>query len=314
MSRLRRHNIVCKKKLKNVFHVLLCLVLVLVFSRTGRSQDLLDLLEKEEPAKEFIKNAFKSTRVINGHSMEMVGAGVLDFRIMHRFGRLNSGAYNLYGLDQATIRLGLDYGITNRFTAGIGRSSSKKELDGFLKYRLIWQSTGKKSIPFSVLLVSGMTMNMLKRQDVSEQPYYYSHRLGYYYQIIIGRKFSEKFTLQLTPTFVHRNYVQLNEDPNDVYALGIGSRIRLTKRISLTQDFFYVLNKSVSENFQNCLSLGFDIETGGHVFQLHFTNALGMNERAFITETNGSWGKGDIQFGFNISRVFTIVDNRKTKS
>jgi hypothetical protein len=316
MSRLKIHrNISRINSRENFFHVLLCIVVVLVFSRTGKSQDLLDLLEnKEEPPKEFVKNAFKSTRVINGHSMEMVGAGVLDFRIMHRFGRLNGGSYTLYGLDQATIRFGLDYGITNRLTVGAGRSSSKKELDGFLKYRLIWQSEGKKSIPFSVVLVTGMTVNTLRHENAGEQPDYYSHRLAYYYQAVTGRKFSERFSLQLTPTFVHRNYVQLREDPNDVYAVGIGSRIKLTKRIALTQDFFYVINKSVSENFHNCLSLGFDIETGGHVFQLHFTNALGMNERAFITETDGSWGKGDIQFGFNISRVFTIVDNRKSKS
>jgi hypothetical protein len=287
------------------------LVVVLVFNRTGKSQDLLDLIEDEKPKKEFVKNAFKSTRVINGHSMEMLGAGVLDFRIMHRFGRLNGGAYNLYGLDQATIRFGFDYGISDRFTVGIGRSSSKKELDGFIKYRLIWQSKGEKSIPFSVLLIAGSTANMLKADQVSDEPYYGSHRLGYYYQAVIGRKFSEKFTLQLTPTVVHRNYVKLKGDPNDVYAVGVGSRIKLTKRLAITQDFFYVVNRSVSENFQNCLSIGLDIETGGHVFQLNFTNALGMNERAFITETDGSWGKGDIQFGFNISRVFTIVDNRK---
>lgn len=312
MSHSRLHKST-EKKTGTGFHVLFCLVVVLVLCRTGKSQDLLDLLETkgEEPPKEFVKNAFKSTRVINGHSMEMVGAGVLDFRIMHRFGRLNGGAYNLYGLDQATIRFGFDYGITDRLTAGVGRSSSKKELDGFLKYRLIWQSTGKKSIPFSVILVTGMTADMLKHDDPSEQPYYDTHRLGYYDQVIIGRKFSERFSLQLTPTYIHRNYVPLNDDPNDVYALGLGSRIKLTRRIALTQDFFYVFNKSVSENFQNCLSLGFDIETGGHVFQLHFTNALGMNERAFITETDGNWGKGDVQFGFNISRVFTIVDNRK---
>jgi len=288
-------------------------MLIFVTGRTSHAQELLDLLGNEDSQKEYVTNAFKSTRVINGHSMEMVGAGVLDFRIMHRFGRLNSGSYNLYGLDQATIRLGLDYGISKRLTVGAGRSSSKKELDGFLKYRLIWQSTGKKSIPFSVIVVSGITMNMLKTDQDPEQPYFYSNRLAYYYQAIIGRKFSEKYTLQVTPTFVHRNLVKLNNDPNDVYALGIGSRLKLTKRISLTEDFFYVVNRSVSENFQNCLSIGFDIETGGHVFQLHFTNALGMNERAFITETNGQWEKGDVQFGFNISRVFTIVDNRKTK-
>ena len=187
--------------------------------------------------------------------MELVGAGVLDFRIMHRFGRFNSGPYNLYGLDQATIRLGLDYGVSNRLTVGAGRSSSKKELDGFLKYRFIWQSTGKKSIPFSVILISGMTLNTLKTDDASEIPYYYSNRLAYYYQAIIGRKFSERITLQLTPTFIHRNLVELNDDPNDVYAMGIGSRIKLTKRLALTQDFFYVVNRSVSENFQNCLSI-----------------------------------------------------------
>ena len=311
-SRLHNKNILVNSGKKNL-HVWLCLVLMLVFSRTGKSQDLLGLLENDAPKKEFVKNAFKSTRVINGHSMEMLGAGVLDFRIMHRFGRLNGGAYTLYGLDQATIRFGFDYGISNRLTVVIGRSSSKKELDGFLKYRLIWQSTGEKSIPFSVVLVSGMTSNMLKQTGTAENPYYFTNRLGYYYQAIIGRKFSEKFSLQLTPTFVHRNYVQLNNDPNDVYAVGIGSRIKLSKRIALTEDFFYVINKSVSENFQNCLSIGIDIETGGHVFQVHFTNALGMNERAFITETDGNWGKGDIQMGFNISRVFTIVDNRKSK-
>jgi hypothetical protein len=312
MSHLRLHNDIGTGKSGRVC-VLLCLVVVLVFSKSGRSQDLLDLVEDGEPKKEFVKNAFKSTRVINGHSMELVGAGVLDFRIMHRFGRLNGGAYNLYGLDQATIRFGFDYGITDRLTVGFGRSSSKKELDGFIKYRLIWQSTGKKSIPFSLVLVAGSTVNMLKPDQVSEQPFYSSHRYGYYYQAIIGRKFSEKFTAQLTPTLVHRNYVQLPNDPNDAYALGVGSRIKLSKRLALTQDFFYVFNRSISDNFQNCLSIGIDIETGGHVFQLHFTNALGMNERAFITETDGSWWKGDVQLGFNISRVFTIVDNRKKK-
>jgi len=309
MSRLRLHKRYGISSRR--FSFLFCLVVVLVFNRTGRSQDLLDLVEDDAPKKEFVKNAFKSTRVINGHSMEMVGAGVLDFRIMHRFGRLNGGAYNLFGLDQATIRFGFDYGISDRFTVGFGRSSSKKELDGFIKYRLIWQSTGPKSIPFSVILIAGSTINMLKPEQVSDQPYYYTHRYGYYFQTVIGKKFSERFTLQLTPTLVHRNYVKLYGDPNDVYAIGVGSRIKLTKRLALTQDFFYVINRSVSEDFRNCLSLGLDIETGGHVFQVHFTNALGMNERAFVTETNGSWGKGDIQLGFNISRVFTIVDNRK---
>jgi hypothetical protein len=218
----------------------------------------------------------------------------------------------MWGLDHATIRLGLDYGITDRLTIGIGRGTYKKEVDGFIKYKLLWQSTGKKAIPFSVILVSGMTINTLKFEN-PEQTNYFTSRLGYYYQVIVGRKFSERFSFQLTPTMVHRNLVQRIGDPSDVYALGAGTRFKITKRIAITSDYFYVFNKSVSEDFHHTLSLGFDIETGGHVFQLHFSNATGMNERAFITETNGKWSNGDIQFGFNISRVFTIVHRRKNK-
>lgn len=274
-------------------------------------EDLLKMIEEDEPEKQYVTNAFKATRVINGHAMEHLAAGVLDFRISHRFGRLNGGAYELYGLDQATIRLGLDYGITNRLTVGLGRSSSKKEVDGFLKYRLLWQSTGKKAVPLSVILVSGMTVNGLKFED-PERVNYFSSRLGYYYQVIVGRKFTERFTLQLTPTMIHRNFVEQSVNRHDVYALGAGTRFKLTKRIAMMVEYFYVFPGSQNDiDFTNSLSLGFDIETGGHVFQLHFTNSLGMNERAFITETDGKWDSGDIQFGFNISRVFTIVDRRK---
>jgi hypothetical protein len=177
---------------------------------------------------------------------------------------------------------------------------------------LLWQSTGKKAVPLSVILMSGMTMNGLKFENPDRKNYFTS-RLGYYYQVIIGRKFSERFSFQLSPTMVHRNLVVLVGDPSNVFALGAGTRFKITKRIAIMGDYFYVFNKSVSEDFDHTLSVGFDIETGGHVFQLHFSNATGMNERAFITETNGTWSNGDIQFGFNISRVFTIVDRRKNK-
>jgi len=288
-------------------------LLLTFFCKPSFAQDdLLSMLGNEEPENEKVTNAFKATRVINGHSIESLSSGVLDFRILHRFGRINGGSYQMFGLDQAAIRLGLDYGITDRLTVGLGRSSYKKEVDGFVKYKLLWQSTGKNSLPLSVVLVSGMTMNGLKFEN-PDQTNYFTSRFGYYYQIIAGRKFSERFSLQFTPTMVHRNLVELVGDPSNVYAIGVGTRFKVTKRIALTGDYFYVLNKSVSENFNHTLSLGIDIETGGHVFQLHFSNATGMNERAFITETNGKWSNGDIQFGFNISRVFTIVDRRKNK-
>lgn len=288
------------------------IVLMVIGLHSAQAQDdLMALLEDTVPKKEFVKNAFKATRVINGHSMEHLASGVLDFRISHRFGRINGGAYQLYGLDQATIRLGLDYGITDRLTIGFGRSSSKKELDGFIKYRLLWQATGKNTVPFSMILVSGMTVNGLKYEN-PELTNYYTSRLAYYYQVILGRKFSDNFSLQLTPTMVHRNIVDLKVNRHDVYAVGIGSRYKFTKRMALMAEYFYVIpGDPLDIQYENSLSLGLDIETGGHVFQLHFTNSLGMNEKAFITETDGTWKKGDVHFGFNISRVFTLKERKR---
>lgn len=211
-----------------------------------------------------------------------------------------------FGLDQATFRLAFDYGLTKDLTIGIGRSSHKKELDGFIKYRIIQQATGQKALPFSLVVIGGTTLNTLKFADPARKNYF-SSRLGYYGQILAGRKFSEAFSLQLMPTVVHQNLVTTSKDPNDLFAAGIGGRIKLSKRISLNADYYLVINKNEElENFHNPLSIGFDIETGGHVFQLHFTNAIGMNERVFLTETINNWGDGDIQFGFNISRAFQI--------
>ena len=275
-------------------------------------EDLLGMLGEEKPELIRVTNAFKSTRVIASHSLENVAAGVLDFRIMHRFGALNTGSYELFGLDQATIRLGLDYGITDRFTVGFGRSSLYKELDGFLKYKLIWQSKGAKNIPVSVILVTGMTSNMMKWED-PERENHTSSRFGYYYQIIAGRKFSNAFTLQVSPMMVHRNLVEKIGDHHDVFALELGTRIKFTQRLAITADYFYVFPNQLESQYSSPLSTGFDIETGGHVFQLHFTNAPAMNEKTFITETTGEWGKGDVHFGFNISRVFTLSDKKRMK-
>ncbi|MFZ9943090.1 MAG: DUF5777 family beta-barrel protein [Bacteroidia bacterium] len=269
--------------------------------------DLLDLLGDESEEVERVKNAFKSTRVIGSHSLEHVAGGVLDFRIMHRFGSLKGGSYEAFGLDAATIRLGLDYGITDRLTIGIGRSSLYKEVDGFLKYRAVWQSRGVRNIPVSVILVSGMTRNAMKWSDPSRDNFETS-RLGFYHQIIVGRKFSDAFSLQIAPVVVHRNLVEKTTDNHDTYHLEVGSRIKLTKRIALTVDYFYGLKDQfdATSGITDPLSLGFDIETGGHVFQLHFTNAPAMTEKTFLTENTGKWSNGDIHFGFNISRVFTL--------
>ena len=271
----------------------------------AQEEDLLKLLGEEKPKKERIKYAFKSPRVINGHSMEFLNPGTMDFRILHRFGQLDKGYKNFFGLDQASMRMGFDFGILQNLMVGIGRSTYKKEVDAFLKYAPIRQSTGPWSSPVTLAFVSGITMDGLDWADPTRKNFFTS-RLGFYFEAIIGRKFSEAFTLQIVPTMVHQNLVALETDPNNIYALGVGGRLKLSQRVAFTWDYSHVLIGMPDSGYYHPLSVGFDIETGGHVFQLHFSNATGMNERAFITETTGSWGKAEVRFGFNLSRVFQI--------
>ena len=282
-----------------------------ILKLNAQDDDLLKLVgEEEKPKKEHVDYAFKSSRVIMSHSMELIRPGVLDMRILHRFGNVNKGAYEFFGLDNATMRLGFDYGISKNLMVGIGRSTNKKELDGFMKYRLIHQSKGPGALPFSFLLVGGASMTLLKFADTTRKNFF-SSRMGYYGQAILGRKFSEGFTLQLMPTVVHRNLVPTADDPHDLISVGVGTRMKLSRRISLNIDYYHRVNPNENDGTKNPLSVGFDIETGGHVFQLHFTNAIGMNEKVFLLETTNDWGKGDIQFGFNISRSFQIRKKKK---
>ncbi len=269
--------------------------------------DLLDDMEEEKV--EYTKATFKSTRVINLHSVEKVTGGELEFRISHRFGALNGGAYELFGLDQATIRFGLEYGINDWLMVGFGRSSFEKTYDFFAKGNILRQSTGKRNMPVSVLYFAGMYINTLNWVD-PDRDNLASSRFSYAYQLIIGRKFSNRLSLQLSPTVVHRNLVQTREDANTIYALGTSGRVKLTNRLAINAEYIYRLPSGDApniENFKNSFSLGFDLETGGHVFQLHCTNSLPMIEKGFVTETTQSWLDGGIHFGFNITRRFVIV-------
>lgn len=296
--------------MKTCFYKISILSALVLISCKIKAQDLIGLLGDEKPTKEFVKNAFKSTRVINGHSIEFLSPGTMDLRILHRFGLLDQGAKNFFGLDQATMRLGFDFGILRNLMVGIGRSTYKKEIDGFIKYGLIQQSTGSHSFPITVTGVAGMTMNTLPYADPNIQNFF-SSRLAYYFQTSIGRKFSEAFTLQVTPTMVHNNIVPYETQPNNVYSVGVGGRLKFTKRMAFTWDYFYLINGITEKVNYNPLAVGIDIETGGHVFQLHFSNSTGMNERAFVTETSNTWGKGEIRWGFNLSRVFQIKKHKK---
>ena len=273
--------------------------------------DLLKSIDSNSNERAPVTGAFKSSRVINGHSMEMIGAGVLDFRILHRFGTVKQGFKNMFGLDEARMRMGFDLGLTKNLSVGIGRSTLNKELDGFVKYRVLQQTEGNGEIPLSIILVAGSSIHTLENLNPNRK-LEFSSRLGYFYQLIAGRKFSEGFSLQLSPTLVHRNLVD-GKDDNDTYAVGIGARQKLSKRVALVLDYFYIVNGLPSSDLHNPLSVGIDIETGGHVFQLHFSNATGMNEKAFITGTSENWGNGEVRFGFNLSRVFTLKKQKETE-
>ena len=292
-------------------HIKILLLSGLLLSSVSSTaqDDLMSLLQEataDSTEVNYTSATFKTTRVVNGHSIELPAAGVLQFLIGHRFGRLNSGAYEFFGLDQATMRLGFEYGVMNRLTVGVGRSTFEKTFDGFLKYKILRQSTGARNMPVSLVAFSSIALNSLKWAEPERQNFF-SSRLSYTHQLLVARKINDGLSLQLSPTLVHHNLVQALVDENDIYALGAGFRQKITRSITINGEYFYLLpDQVVSKQVYNSASLGFDIETGGHVFQLHVTNSRAMIEKMFITETTGDLEAGDIHFGFNISRVFTL--------
>lgn len=288
-----------------LFAALLLLAATTTRTFAQESGDLLDLVKDTTQETEYVNNAFKSTRVINGQSIEMLGAGTLDFRILHRFGAIKTGVDGLWGLDQSTMRFSFDWVPITDLQVGVGRSTANREYDALVKYRLLHQSTGARNMPVSVVLDAGVTCWTGPWTDPT-RPNYFSSRLSYYQQVLVGSKLSEELSLQISPTLIHRNLVPTAGDPNDIFALGFGGRFKLTNRIAFVVDYYHAFNGMVKDLNYDPLSIGFDIETGGHVFQLHITNTKGMNERAFVTETYQNFFKGDIQFGFNISRVFQL--------
>ncbi len=273
-------------------------------------EDLMGLLEQDSvPEINYATATFKSTRIMNGHSVERMPSGQLDFRISHRFGLLSSGPYEFFGLDQSNVHFGLNYGITDWLMLGIGRGTYEKTFDGFAKFTCLRQSSGARVMPVSVSILSSVALKSVKWSD-PERENYFSSRLSYVGQVLIARKISQGLSVQISPSYVHRNLVATELDPNDLFAVGAGGRIKLTRRISFNAEYYYLANPKarMSEQIYDPLSLGFDIETGGHVFQLIFTNSLAMIEKGFIGETTGNWLKGDVHFGFNISRVFTLKE------
>lgn len=271
---------------------------------TAYSQEtpLLEELKDSVIHTEKVYGIFKSTRVINAHSVEMLRKGNLDFRILHRFGFIDNGLKEFFGLDEASMRMSFDYGVSDNFTIGLGRSTLRKELDLFMKTRLLHQSVGEKNVPVSLVVAAG-SMVWTEKSFAVVKPDLVD-RTSYYIQLLAGRKFGNNFSLQLSPLWVYSN-MPLSGEEEGIFALGAGARYKFSKRMAFTIDYHHAVNGLTNQN-TNPLSMGVDIETGGHVFQLHFSNATGMNERAFISETYGEFFKGDIRFGFNLSRMFQL--------
>jgi hypothetical protein len=274
--------------------------------------DLLKELEKNQaPETEYIEQTFKGTRLVNGQSVETKGQGELEFIFAHRFGPMNGGLYELFGLDQAYVRLGLEYGITDRLGVGFGRNSVDKTMDFYGRWKLLRQSRGARNMPFTVTAFGQAAAKMSPRkEDDPSGTLTFENRLAYTAQLLIARKFNQKLSLQLMPTVVHRNRVDKTIENNDIFALGIGGRYKITRSVALTTEFYHRFNITDVNPTKDVVGFGIDIETGGHVFQLVITNTRGLTERAWLTESTDDFFKGAIHLGFNITRTFQLAKRK----
>jgi hypothetical protein len=292
-------------------------------------EDLLSLVEDSsanEPRKVYA--TFKTVRICNAQTIETVKKNHLDFRIAHRFGNIynsdlpnaiNNTFQTFFGFGEVSdVRFSLDYGLTEDITVGIGRSSGNRLLDGTIKWKILKQNTGKMPISLAFFSSLGYThapplilyQGVEKDFETSE-----AHRFNYFTQIIIASKINEWLSLELLPSYIHRNYIKESynaengaADQNAFFSIGFGGRIKMSKRVSFIGDFFYNVAEYYRNNTKvyNPLALGFEIETGGHVFSLFFTNANFLVENNFIPETTDTWSKGQVKFGFTISRTFAL--------
>lgn len=282
--------------MKYIYYIVIFLLPLAVFSQ----DDLLDEIDSDIE-EDYKAAAFKGLKIVNFESTKMISKQELYFVVSHRFGSIETGFKDFFGLDQAVTRLNLIYGVTDAINVGISRSSFRKIYESSLKVRLLREKKGE--FPFTIVSSSNILINT-SLDDVILPGLEFKHRVGYTTQLLISKKFNKDFSLQLMPTFFHDNYVDVNEQDNSQYVIGFGGRHKLSKRWSINFDYGAHLNRADTSPFKNPLSIGFDLETGGHVFQLHFTNAQPMNTNSFLGQATGDWGKGDIFFGFNLSRVF----------
>ncbi len=270
----------------------------LIISLTAQD-DMLELIDDGTINPVPVQATFKATRIVNSQSIELTRPKTLEFMILHRFGSMNNGFYDLFGMDEAAIRFDLKYGINDRISLGAGRSSLNKTYDIFTKLKLLKQTSGGSSFPFSLALFSKMEISTID-QDLSM-----SDQLTFDIQVLAARKFNPSISVQVMPTFIHRNLVQTANESHDLLSFGIGGRIKVTRRVSINTDTFFPLGER-NESFKQSWGLGCDIETGGHVFQLMITNVQGSFESDYIENATGTFDELNLFLGFNITRVFSL--------
>ncbi len=288
-----------KNRKMNKFIGILFALLVVTVAKAQDDDELAGLLD--EPVV-YAQKTFYSSRIVNSHTTESIEKKVLDFRINHRFGDVSEGYDNFFGLDNATMRLSFDYGFTDKLTVGIGRSTFQKTVDGFVKYKFLSQIEENGNMPISAAYIAGITMNTEKAPQGRTN--YFSSRIGYLHQLVVAHKFNNGFSAQIMPTVIHRNLIDSSKYNNDVFSMGVGFKKKILPSITLNIEYFWVAPNQISDQFIDPLSIGIDINTGWHTFQLHLTNATGTFEQAAITQTTNKWSKGNIHFGFNLSREF----------
>ena len=276
------------------------ILILLVFLSFIHAQDeLLELIMEEKDISIPVQATFKATRIVNAQSIELPRPKTLEFMILHRFGSMKDRFYNLFGMDEAVIRFDLKYGFNDKLSFGIGRSSLDKTYDFFTKVKLLNQTNGQKPIPVSVGIFSKVEIQSIDKDLAMID------RLTFDLQALISRKMNRSLSLQIMPTFIHKNLVEDEDALHDLFSLGIGGRIKLTNRTSINFDTFFPIGYRPNSFIQGW-GLGCDIETGGHVFQLMVTNAQGSYESKYVEHATGRFENLNLYLGFNISRVFSL--------
>ena len=293
-----------------VAKTLICLLLAApVLTSTAQDADsLLNQLGSGDSVKAF-SSTFKSTRVVLSHSTETQNKYDLDLRIRHHFGDIGGefgNSHTLFGLDGATdLYIGLDYGLSDKLTIGIGRSKHDELYNLFVKRRILEQN---EQVPLSATVLG--QGGWITRKETEESEFSnLASRASYFFQAIIARRFSDALSLEILPGYLIRKTVEDPEDNKGMFTAGLAGRLKLSKRLSFIADYNFVnisRSDALTEKYYNPLGVGLEIETGGHIFSLNFMNSEYIIENNFLPGTKKSWTNGGVRFGFTISRNFTL--------